>query len=257
MIFTLINKSLKSYNFQLPTLGTLGTLGTLNRMKNFLIILLLALMHNLSAQTETYTVTKAPFSSDMYDEFCPVFYKNGIVFTSNRKSASVSEYETASGSSTFDIKYVDTTGKVTWRKTQLFSKQLMTPLNEGPVTFNSTYDTIYFARNLMVDGKSSELSTPRNKIGIFTANLNGNSWTRIRELRFNNEWYNISTPWLSSDSKRLFFASDKPDGYGGSDLYFCNWQGDYWGEPVNMGPVINTPGNEAYPYVNPAGERAK
>lgn len=73
-------------------------------------------------------------------------------------------------------------------------------------------------------------------------------------MRINNEWYNISTPYLSPDGLKLYFASDKPDGFGGSDLYYCEWKGDYWNDPVNLGPEINTSGNEAYPFINPAGE---
>ena len=98
------------------------------------------------------------------------------------------------------------------------------------------------------------LSSVRNKLGIFYAVFDGNDWTKIRELRINNEWYNVTTPWLSPDGKRLYFASDKPGGYGGSDLYYCQWKNDYWDDPVNLGPVINTKGNESYPFINAAGE---
>ncbi len=107
---------------------------------------------------------------------------------------------------------------------------------------------------MQIEGSSREISSVRNKLGIFSAVKEGNSWTKIRELRFNNEWYNISTPYLSPDGKRLYFASDMPDGYGGSDLYYCQWEGDYWDEPVNLGSTINTKGNEAYPFITPAGE---
>ena len=102
--------------------------------------------------------------------------------------------------------------------------------------------------------KLSELSSVRNKLGIFYAVFDGNDWTKIRELRINNEWYNVTTPWLSPDGKRLYFASDKPGGYGGSDLYYCQLENDYWDDPVNLGPVINTKGNESYPFINAAGE---
>ena len=216
-------------------------------------LLTLFLHQLLPGQQETYTVTPAPFSSEKYDEFCPVYYRNGIVFISNRKSG-LTDYSSSQGSSPVNINFIDTTGIVNWRKAGIFAKSLKTPFNDGPVTFNSRGDTIYFSRNLQVDGKLSELSSPRNKLGIFTAVLEANKWTKIRELRFNNEWYNISTPWLSPDGRRLYFASDKPEGYGGSDLYYCDWMVDHWADPVNLGPVINTPGNEAYPFVNPAGE---
>jgi len=51
----------------------------------------------------------------------------------------------------------------------------------------------------------------------------------------------------------LYFASDKPDGFGGFDLYYCQWKIDYWDNPVNLGPLVNTTGNEAYPFVNSEG----
>ncbi len=136
----------------------------------------------------------------------------------------------------------------------LFSKKLTTKLNDGPVTFNSRGDTMYFSRNILIDGKKSELSSVRNKLGIFYAVYDGTDWSKVRELRINNEWYNVTTPWLSPDGKKLFFASDKPGGFGGSDLYYCQWRNDYWEDPVNLGSVINTKGNESYPFINSAGE---
>jgi outer membrane protein OmpA-like peptidoglycan-associated protein len=226
----------------------------MNRKLTILFLLTFAFQQFSAGQQETYTVKKAPFCSDKYDEFSPVFYKGGIVFSSNRGSGSFVDYSSSVGKATFDINFVDTTNKVTWEKVRLFSKSLKTPLNEGPVTFNSKGDTIYFTRNLQVDGKLANLSNPRNKLGIFSAIFDGEKWTKIREIRFNNEWYNVTTPWLSPDGKRIYFASDKPDGFGGSDLYYSDWKSGYWSDPVNMGPVINTKGNEAYPFVNPAGE---
>ncbi len=89
---------------------------------------------------------------------------------------------------------------------------------------------------------------------FFYAVYDGTDWTKIRELRINNEWFNVTTPWLAPDGRKLYFASDKPDGYGGSDLYYCQWKDDYWEDPVNLGPVINTKGNESYPFINSSGE---
>lgn len=40
---------------------------------------------------------------------------------------------------------------------------------------------------------------------------------------------------------------------GGTDIYYCDWKGDYWDDPVNMGPEVNTKGNESYPTVNSEG----
>ena len=208
------------------------------------IIIALFIPALVSAQQETYTIKLAPFSSPKYDEFSPVFYKNGIVFCTNRNTR---------GKRLFKINYIDTSGKAKWQSARLLSKDLTTKLNDGPVTFSSTGDTVYYSRNLEVNSSRKEISSKRNKRGLFSAVLVDGKWTKIRELRFNNEWYNVITPWLSSDGKRLYFATDKPGGLGGFDLYYSIWKSGYWDDPVNLGPVINTAGNEGYPFINPSG----
>jgi hypothetical protein len=208
----------------------------------------------LMAQQSTYTIARAPFCSDKYDEYAPVFYKGGLVFTSNSGSGSLVGYSSAGGAGTFDICFVDTATKDTWKKAALFSKNLKTPVNDGPVTFTGNGDTIYYSRNIEVSGKLSEISHARNKLGIFSAVKENGKWVKIREMRFNNEWYNVTTPCLSPDGKRLYFASNKAGGFGGSDLYYSEWKVNYWGDPVNLGPAINTSGNESYPFVSLSGD---
>jgi outer membrane protein OmpA-like peptidoglycan-associated protein/chitodextrinase len=219
-----------------------------------IVILLIVCFSKLDfGQPEPYTVKKASFSSNKYDEFSPVYFKNGLVFCSNRNS-SLSNHSTSQNKGLFKIYYTDTIGKADWESTKLFSKNLTTILNDGPVSFNRTRDTIYFSRNQDVSSKLSDISSPRNKLGIYSAILINGQWVKVRELRINNEWYNVTTPCLSPDDKKLFFASDKPGGFGGSDLYYSNWKDDRWDDPVNMGPVINTKGNESYPFINQSGK---
>ncbi len=205
------------------------------------------------AQTETYSVGKAYFSTDKYDEFAPVCYKNGVVYCSNKPMNKLLGYSNEDNKGFFKILFADTIPGES-QGSRFLSKKLNSKLNDGPVTFSIHRDTVYFSRNLMVDGKIEEVSSSRNKLGIFYAVLDGDDWTKIRELRINNEWYNVTSPSLSPDGKRLYFASDKPGGYGGSDIYYTQWKNDYWDDPVNLGPVINTKGNESYPFINAAGE---
>ena len=217
------------------------------------ILLIISFPKTNFGQSESYSVKKASFSSDKYDEFSPVYFKNGLVFCSNR-NLGLSSHSTSQNKGLFKIYYVDTIGKADWESTKLFSKNLTTILNDGPVTFNRTRDTIYFSRNQDVSSKLSDISSPRNKLGIYSAVLVNGQWIKVREVRINNEWYNVTTPCLSPDGKKLFFASDKPGGFGGSDLYYSTWKDDRWDDPVNLGPIINTKGNESYPFINPSGE---
>jgi outer membrane protein OmpA-like peptidoglycan-associated protein len=220
----------------------------------FVVVILVASLFQglLRAQPQIYTINKASFSSDLYDEFSPVYFKNGIVFCSNR-SIGLLNRSTSQNKGLFKIYFIDTTQVVDWKSAKLFSKNLTTIVNDGPVTFNRSRDTIFYSRNLEISKKLSDVSGPRNKLGIFNADLIDGEWTKVREFRINNEWYNVSTPCLSPDNKRLYFASDKDGGFGGSDIYYCQWKIDHWENPVNLGPVVNTSGNEAYPFINQAG----
>jgi outer membrane protein OmpA-like peptidoglycan-associated protein len=207
----------------------------------------------VQGQSETYSIRLLKISTDKYDEFSPVYFRNGLVFCSNSSSSLFMNYITPDNKRLLKINYVDTANLDKLGKVRLFSKNLKSKFNDGPASLSKRGDTIYFSRNIKSSGSVKENSNPRNKLGIFSAVLEENKWVRIRDLRFNNEYYNITTPYISPDGKRLFFASDNPAGSGGSDIYYCQWKGDYWDEPVNLGPEINTSGNESYPFINSEG----
>jgi outer membrane protein OmpA-like peptidoglycan-associated protein len=219
----------------------------MKRRTTLILTTVILLTGTLTAQQQPYTVSKTAFSTDMYNEFAPAFYRNGLVFCTDRGSAVNSE-----GMAVVKMFFADTAADNT--RSKLFSKDLKSKLNDGPATFNRTGDTIYYSRNLVIEGNFKLLSTFRNKLGLFYAVAEEKGWGRIREIRFNTEWFNITMPCLSHDSKRIYFASDKPDGLGGLDIYYSNWNNGYWEDPVNLGPTVNTEGNESYPFISETGE---
>ncbi len=225
----------------------------MNCRKYFYLFISLILPGLSFSQSDAYTIKKVSFSSDRYDEFSPVFYNNGIVFCTNSPQ-SIYNYTDGSGNGLFKMKYIDTTRTYKRQEVVLFSRDLTSILNDGPATFSSSGDTIYYSRNLNVDRRTSQLMGLRNKLGIFSAVRAGENWVNIREFRFNSEWYNVTTPCLAHDGQRLYFSSDKPGGYGGFDIYYSQWKKGNWDDPVNLGPNVNTKGNESYPFINTAGE---
>jgi tetratricopeptide (TPR) repeat protein len=69
-----------------------------------------------------------------------------------------------------------------------------------------------------------------------------------------NSGYNESHVSMSIDGERLFFASDRPGGYGGKDLYVSHLlPNGFWGDPLNLGPQVNTALNEESPFLHPDG----
>jgi len=71
-------------------------------------------------------------------------------------------------------------------------------------------------------------------------------WQKLTPFFLNNDEYSVGHPALSPDGKTLYFVSDMKGGEGGTDIYSCAREGEKWSNPANLGPVINTFGNEMF-----------
>jgi hypothetical protein len=99
-------------------------------------------------------------------------------------------------------------------------------------------------------------STPKDGGDIYVSKLDSNnSWSKPENLG-----PNINTPYwegscsLSSDGRTLYFASERPGGFGGRDIYYSRIQQDgKWGPAHNLGANINTPLNDDAPFIHPDG----
>ena len=216
-------------------------------------ILLLLTDCNFYAQSAGYRVSLVPFSTLTNDEFSPVYYKHGIVFCSDLKNNSLINYK-KDQNNLVNIFYVDRKDSSHWTKARLLARELTTNYNDGPATFSITGDTVYYCRNNNISEELWHVSDTTNKLGIYSAVFINGKWTNIRLFTYDNPMYSFVTPALSPDGKRLYFASDMPGGYGEADLYYCDRKGDGWGKPVNLGPAINTPKNESYPFISTSGK---
>lgn len=120
--------------------------------------------------------------------------------------------------------------------------------NEGSPTINLSNDYLIFSRMNIVQGAP----TYRNYDLYYSEWIDG-EWTEAKSLGSNincsDSWE--SQPSLSSDGKLLFFASDRSGGYGASDIWYAIRQPDgSWGKAQNIGPKINTEGNERSPFLH-------
>ncbi|MFD2587572.1 OmpA family protein [Croceitalea marina] len=130
--------------------------------------------------------------------------------------------------------------------------------HESSLVFTTDYkkDTVmYFTRNNYFKNKESYGLEKDNNLKIFKAEYIDGEWKTVKSLRINSDYYSTGHPAISPDGKRLYFASDRPGGYGGTDIYYSEIH-DRGGimKPVNAGPIINTEGDEMFPFVNPEGK---
>ena len=134
-----------------------------------------------------------------------------------------------------------------------FSGSINTKYHEGPTAFFKDGQRVIFTRNNFINGKAQKSSDGINKLKLYIANAEKDGWGDVQELPFNSNDYSCGHPSLSPDESILFFASDMPGGYGGTDIYASRLENGNWTSPVNLGPKVNSKGNEMFPTVDDKG----
>lgn len=186
-------------------------------------------------------------------EFSPVFYKDGIVFiTSQFEQSKYAITDTRIETNIFSIYSASRDEEGGLTDPVPFAKELLSTEHEGPVSFNSSGEVIYFTRNTKKQTTVAS-NNYRLQLSIFSAQKLNDKWENITEMTFNESGYNTLHPSISPDMDELFFASDRPGGYGGYDLYVVRRIGGEWSSPINLGPQVNTPNNEVFPFIHADG----
>ena len=127
-------------------------------------------------------------------------------------------------------------------------------LNESSAVITKDGQTMYFTRNNISNGKRKYDADKNTRLKIYKADWVNNSWQNVRELPINSDDFSTAHPALSKDERTLYFASDRPGGYGASDLWKVSVSGEVYGVPQNLGAEINTEARETFPFVNDNNE---
>ena len=207
-----------------------------------------------------YQVRQTDFNSNL-DDFSPAFYGDGLVFTSERdRGAAVRREFQWTGNPFLELYYIDaqTSGdegcNYVYGRPEKFSDDLNSKFHDAAVAFSKDEQEIYFTRNNLIDGKTTESDEGIVKLKVFYAKSEGSGdWGELQSLPFNSDEYNVAHPTLSVDGNTLYFASDMPGGFGGMDLYYSQKESGRWGPPMNLGPTVNTEGHEMFPHMDHGG----
>jgi len=185
-----------------------------------------------------------------YSDFAPAFYKEGLIFSSDRDTGNLAKYRHTWNSRDFlDIYKVnaDSSSSNTVVKMNMINSRL----HESTSVATKDGNTIYFTRNNFIDGKSTKDDEGIVRLKVFRTKLVDGEWTILEELSFNNDGYSVAHPALSPDEKTLYFASDMPGSLGESDIYKVTINEDgTFGTPENLGLPINTEARETFPFVS-------
>ena len=181
------------------------------------------------------TIDNLPINSPVND-YAPAWYRDGIVYTSSLNN----QYT--------DLYFVkqDTNG---YTDPTPFSTHLnRAEFHEAIASFNGEQTQVFFTRTRQVSERYR--INGKNPLEITSGRLlpQGN-WSELTPLPMSSDEYSVAHPSVSRNGKRLFFSSNMPGGFGGTDLYLTVYEDGQWGPVVNLGAGINTSGNEVFPHI--------
>lgn len=182
----------------------------------------------------------------VFPEYAPYMHPSGkvLIFTSRRTDqvpVTDIDYDQPE-----DLYYVEIDHEVGgWGNVKPFPDEINTRFNEGSACLSADGSRLYFVRCNAPDGVGV--------CDIYQADYDRGEWTNIQNLGKNiNSASWDSHPCLSIDGKTLYFASNRTGGFGRTDLYRSQQQGDStWGPAENLGPVVNTIEDEVSPFIHP------
>ncbi|ANQ49351.1 OmpA family protein [Flammeovirga sp. MY04] len=203
----------------------------------------LSAIQPLMRDQDLFEVRSPSFNSNQ-DDFSPFKYNNGYVFSSNRKTKQTGGKKYAwDGGSFLDLFYVDSLGNV-----QNFSSKINSKYHEASASISPDGNMIAFTRS----SAKEKTEDKESNLQLMIATKNGEGdWSKPQDFLWNMTDYSTGHPAFSSDGKRLYFVSDRPDGIGGSDIYYSDIkENGKFSSPTLMGKEINTEKNEVFPAID-------
>lgn len=201
---------------------------------------------------DRYEIKNLPLNSEEQDFGVAFVTENEIVFASSREDASpMARKWNWNGLPFLDIYVCDLNAEGKEAKPQQFHKKINKKYHEGPAAFALNGKMMVFTRN---NYKGKDENGVR-KLQMFICTLDEEGkWSEEVDFPYNSNDYSVGHPAITPDGKTIYFASDMPGSFGGTDLYKVTRIDDTtWSDPVNLGAKINTEGNEMFPTLHQEG----
>jgi hypothetical protein len=198
-----------------------------------------------AAGQDYYKVVKQSRISTGLNEAAVVpFEDEGLVYITESTSVGASSPTDDQGRRLYTIFYLGKNGQK-----KPFREELVSQKHEGPVSFSGDFNTMVFSQQRPKAGSRVD------PLGLYFASQNeAGEWVDERAFEFNSPDAWLFAPSLSEDGNTLYFAANYKDGLGGYDIYRSRLRGGAWSTPENLGPRVNSRGNELYPFIHPRGK---
>ncbi|MEO2050338.1 MAG: OmpA family protein [Allomuricauda sp.] len=190
-----------------------------------------------------YTIFNLAANSPQTD-FAPAFFNGKLLFSSGRQQDKRYRYEPGNeGYFKIYESMIQPNGQV--MEIQLFDQIAKSNFHAATPYYSSQQNKVFYVLSNTSDGELAFDANGKNALAIGMQSLGGGFQLLLKDL--STSFY---YPFYDDASGKLFFAADFGDGYGGTDIYFVYTNnGQVMSAPINLGPRVNSPGNEVAPYI--------
>ncbi len=180
-------------------------------------------------------------------DFSPAFGNSDyseLYFTSSRKDGQTNKIDDRTGEPFTDVWYTRINKKGAWNPPAVLPEPINTVANEGSVFLNKRGQSMYITQCKVE--KKKDLGC-----GIYVSKRRGKLWGAPQLIQIKvDDNTTIGHPALNEDESVMIFSSDLEGGYGGKDLWLSvKEKRNRWSAPINLGPLVNTTGDEMFPFL--------
>lgn len=202
-------------------------------------------------QGSRYQVKRMDLLNSRRADYSPVMAGSDhdiLYFTSTRNEATGEDISGITGTKNADIFMAQKDEQGRWQRPQVIDSELNSDADEGACCLSPDGKTMYLTRC------ESHEQYPR-LAAIVASQRADATWTKPQPVPIANDTLSLyAHPAVSPDGQWLYFVSDMPGGYGGKDLWRVRLTSHGLGGAENLGPTINTPGDELFPTFRPNGD---
>lgn len=192
-----------------------------------------------------YIVKNAKIFNSRRADFSPMYLDKSLdqlYFTTTNEKVTGDNRSEITGMKKSDIWVAKKNERGEWMRPEPVEGELNSEMDEGIVSFSPDGQTMY----LTMARRAPESSTT---VEIYTSKRSDASWSAPVKFEVIADTLSaMGHPAVSPDGRYLYFSSDMPGGFGGKDIWRINLM-DRAGSLENLGPQINTPGDEMFPYM--------
>ncbi len=203
-------------------------------------------LSSIFADSGYFTIRALDINSGQGD-FGAAYFNNSLVYASKSKNAGfLNPTYGWDGDYYLNILQAEFESDSTLNSPKLLKHNFISRAHDGPVSFNDDGTEMVITKNMLGKKNGRDVIV----LALYFSKLVDGEWTDLAPFEHNDPNYNVGHAVFAENGQKIYFASDHPEGFGGSDIFVSHRIGDHWTKPENLGGTINTDQDELFPFVH-------